>query len=114
MSTTVLFVGLDEITTSIGLAMGEAEFDVVRLGFHPDRKVARAAKRAGAIDKAVRPEKAVGNASIVIVGDVSVFEPDLREAGYGEVEVITDEGFGEGRGSDEGGDDDERDEEPEG
>jgi prephenate dehydrogenase len=68
MSATVLFVGLDDITTSIGLAMGEAEFEVVRLGFHPDRKVARAAKRAGAIDKTVRPEMEVGSASIVIVG----------------------------------------------
>jgi prephenate dehydrogenase len=68
MGATVLFVGLDEITTSIGLAMGEAEFEVVRLGFHPDRKVARAAKRRGAIDQSVRPEKEVGNASIVVVG----------------------------------------------
>ncbi len=68
MSATVLFVGLDDITTSIGLAMGEGEFEIVRLGFHPDRKVARAAKRAGAIDQSVRPEKEVGNASIVILG----------------------------------------------
>jgi len=33
-------------------------------------------------------------ASIVVVGDVSRFEDSLREAGYGEVEVIHDEGFG--------------------
>jgi zinc protease len=35
-------------------------------------------------------------ASIVIVGDVSIFEADLRAAGYGDVEVIVDEGSGEG------------------
>ena len=33
-------------------------------------------------------------ASIVVVGDVSKFEGPLREAGYGEVEIIEDEGFG--------------------
>ena len=33
-------------------------------------------------------------ASIIIVGDASVCEEQLREAGYGEVEVIHDEGFG--------------------
>ncbi len=33
-------------------------------------------------------------ASIVVVGDVAVFEEPLRAAGYGEVEVIHDEGFG--------------------
>ena len=33
-------------------------------------------------------------ASIVIVGDVARFEAPLRDAGYGEVEVIHDEGFG--------------------
>ena len=33
-------------------------------------------------------------ASIVIVGDVSKFEEPLREAGYGEVEVVHDDGFG--------------------
>ena len=37
----------------------------------------------------IHPERA----SIVVVGDVSKFEEPLREAGYGEVEVIHDEGF---------------------
>jgi predicted Zn-dependent peptidase len=35
-------------------------------------------------------------ASIVVVGDVSVFENALRDAGYGEVEVVSDDGFGAG------------------
>jgi predicted Zn-dependent peptidase len=35
-------------------------------------------------------------ASIVIVGDVAKFETPLREAGYGDVEVVYDEGFGPG------------------
>jgi prephenate dehydrogenase len=68
MSAAILFVGLDEINISIGLAMDEAEFEVTRLGFDPDRKIARAAKKAGAIDRLVRPEKEVGSAMIVIVG----------------------------------------------
>ncbi len=38
----------------------------------------------------IDPERA----SIVIVGDVSTFEAPLREAGYGEVEVVHDDGFG--------------------
>jgi prephenate dehydrogenase len=68
MSATVLFVGMDEINSAIGLAMGEAEFDVNRLGFDPERKVARAAKRAGVLDNLVRPEKGVRDAKVVIVG----------------------------------------------
>ena len=35
-------------------------------------------------------------ASIVVVGDVSKFEGPLREAGYGEVEIVRDDGFGVG------------------
>ena len=41
----------------------------------------------------IDPERA----SIVVVGDVSKFEEPLREAGYGEVEVIHDDGFERGR-----------------
>jgi predicted Zn-dependent peptidase len=33
-------------------------------------------------------------ASIVVVGDAAVCEEELREAGYGELEVVHDEGFG--------------------
>jgi zinc protease len=38
----------------------------------------------------IRPDAA----SIVVVGDVARFEESLREAGYGEVEIVYDEGFG--------------------
>jgi predicted Zn-dependent peptidase len=38
-------------------------------------------------------------ASIVIVGDVSRFEVDLRSAGYGDIEVVVDEGVEEGEGA---------------
>lgn len=38
----------------------------------------------------IHPERA----SIVVVGDVSRFEVPLREAGYGEVEIVHDDGFG--------------------
>ncbi len=32
----------------------------------------------------------------MVVGDVSKFEEPLREAGYGEVEIVHDDGFGAG------------------
>ena len=38
----------------------------------------------------IHPERA----SIVVVGDVSGFEEPLRAAGYGEVEIVHDDGFG--------------------
>ena len=43
-----------------------------------------------AADAHIDPDRA----SIVVVGDVSKFEAPLREAGYGEVEVVHDDGFG--------------------
>jgi zinc protease len=33
-------------------------------------------------------------ASIVVVGDVSRFETALRAAAYGDIEIVTDDGFG--------------------
>ena len=68
MSASILFVGLDDVNTSIGLALGEAEFEVTRLGFDPDKGTARTAKKTGAIDRVVRPEHEVENAAIVIMG----------------------------------------------
>ncbi len=47
-----------------------------------------------AAEKHIDPERA----SIVVVGDVSKFEGPLREAGYGEVEIVHDEGFGDSAG----------------
>ncbi|HSM33268.1 MAG TPA: pitrilysin family protein [Anaerolineae bacterium] len=44
--------------------------------------------RAAAV-RHIHPEQA----SIVVVGDVSRFEPALRAAAYGEVEVVIDDGF---------------------
>jgi prephenate dehydrogenase len=78
---------MDEINTAIGLAMGEAEFDINRLGFDPDRKAARAAKRAGVVDSLERPEKGVKDAKVVIVGFLGdqlrdyleLLAPNMRE-----------------------------------
>jgi hypothetical protein len=49
---------------------------------------------ADAAQAAARKHIRPGQASIVVVGDVSKFESPLRDAGYGEVEIIHDEGFG--------------------
>jgi zinc protease len=53
-----------------------------------------AAVTADAVQAAARSYIDADAASIVVVGDVAVFEEPLRAAGYGEVEVIHDEGFG--------------------
>jgi len=68
MGATILFVGMDDVNVSIGMALAETEYEVTRLGFDPDKKVARAAKKAGAVERIVRPEQEVENATIVIMG----------------------------------------------
>ncbi len=55
-----------------------------------------AAVSAEAVLQAARSHVDPERASIVVVGDASRFETSLRDAGYGEVEVIHDEGFGDG------------------
>jgi predicted Zn-dependent peptidase len=52
-----------------------------------------AAVTAADVLGAARDHLNVGLASIVVVGDVSRFEEDIRQGGYAEVEVIRDEGF---------------------
>jgi zinc protease len=54
-----------------------------------------AAVSAEAVLAAARMHIDPDRASIVVVGDVSRFEPALRDAGYAEVEVIRDDGFGD-------------------
>jgi zinc protease len=49
---------------------------------------------AGDVRAAAQAHVDVDAASIVVVGDAAVCEAGLREAGYGEVEVVHDEGFG--------------------
>ncbi len=58
-----------------------------------------AAVTAEDVQAAARAHIDPDSASIVVVGDVSVFEPALREAGYGDIEVVRDEGFSDGGGS---------------
>ncbi len=53
-----------------------------------------AAVTAADVRAAARAHIDVERASIVVVGDAAVCEAGLREAGYAEVEVIQDEGFG--------------------
>jgi predicted Zn-dependent peptidase len=51
---------------------------------------------AEAVLEAARSHLDPARASIAVVGDVARFEAPLRDAGYGEFEVIRDEGFGDG------------------
>jgi prephenate dehydrogenase len=67
MSTKILVIGLDQIGATIGLALARAEGDVLRLGFDPDKKIAKAAKYANAVDRLVaHPRQAVESADLII------------------------------------------------
>ena len=43
MSSKILIIGLDQVGATIGLALARADGDVLRLGFDPDKKIAKAA-----------------------------------------------------------------------
>ncbi|MEX1335345.1 MAG: pitrilysin family protein [Candidatus Limnocylindrales bacterium] len=60
--------------------------------YRPAGAAVTAADVRAAAGAHIHPEAA----SIVVVGDVSRFEAPLREAGYGDVEIVQDEGFGTG------------------
>jgi predicted Zn-dependent peptidase len=55
-----------------------------------------AAVSAEAVIGAARSYLDPARASVAVVGDVTRFERPLRDAGYAEVEVIRDDGFGDG------------------
>jgi prephenate dehydrogenase len=67
MSTKILVIGLDQIGATIGLALARTDGDVLRLGFDPDKKIAKAAKAANAVDRLVaHPRQAVESADLII------------------------------------------------
>jgi prephenate dehydrogenase len=67
MSSKILIIGLDQVGATIGLALVRAEGDVLRLGFDPDKKIAKAAKAANAVDRLVaHPRQAVESADLII------------------------------------------------
>ncbi|MGA9533488.1 MAG: prephenate dehydrogenase/arogenate dehydrogenase family protein [Anaerolineales bacterium] len=68
MKVQLLFVGLQEIGTSLAMALAEASVDATRIGYDRDKQAARAAQASGAIDKLVlNPYKAARTADMVIL-----------------------------------------------
>jgi prephenate dehydrogenase len=68
MTVQLLFVGLQEIGTSLAMALAQASVDANRIGYDRDKQAGRAAQAAGAIDKLVlNPYKAARSADLVIL-----------------------------------------------
>jgi prephenate dehydrogenase len=63
----VLSIGLGPVGASLGLALAQAEGDVKRLGYDPDKKIAQFAESAGAVDRLIsHPRRAIGSADLII------------------------------------------------
>lgn len=68
MSPEIMIVGLGEIGASIGLALAQAEAGLSRIGYDPDSDVARAARKAGAVERlALNLERSCRGADLVIL-----------------------------------------------
>jgi prephenate dehydrogenase len=68
MTTEIVFIGLDVVGASIGLALGQAGLDASRTGYDPDGASARAARSLGAVDRLeFKPENAARRADLVIL-----------------------------------------------
>jgi prephenate dehydrogenase len=67
MTSKVLLIGLDQVGTTLALALGRAEGEVLRLGFDPQKKKAKAAKSANAVDRLVaHPRQAIESADLIV------------------------------------------------
>ena len=67
MTYEILFIGLDQVGASIGMALNDTEGDVVRIGYDPDRHFSKRAETAGAVDRLVsHPRKSITSADLVI------------------------------------------------
>ncbi len=69
MAYEIHFLGLNRITTSIAMALGNTEGEVRRTGFDPLRSLGKTALETGAIDRQVsNPRKDLKNADLVVLG----------------------------------------------
>ena len=85
MAYEVHFLGLNQTSTSIALALGETEGEIVRTGFDPDRQAAKNALEDGAVEVTVsKPWKNIENADLVFLA----LPADLQNDFY---ELIADE-----------------------
>ena len=79
MAVEIFFLGLDQIGTSIGMAMAQAEIqqEILRIGYDPDPRLAHRAQELEAVDRLVgHPRNAPKSADLVII-DTAV--ADVRE-----------------------------------
>jgi prephenate dehydrogenase len=82
MAFEVLLIGLDRVNASIGLALQNAQGEIRRIGFDPDKQLSRKAESLGAVDKLVaHPRNAIKSADLVIFslppGEVDVYLENL-------------------------------------
>ncbi len=80
MSLEILFIGLQEQGASLALALGNAPAESTRVGYDPDKEVARAAEKAGALEKVVsNPRKAAKTADLVVINLSSTEAQEILE-----------------------------------
>lgn len=85
MAYEVHFLGLNQTSASIALALGKTEGEVIRTGFDPDRQVAKKVLESGALEVTVsKPWKNIENADLVFLA----LPDDLQNDFY---ELIADE-----------------------
>ena len=80
MAYEVHFLGLNQTSTSIALALGETKGEVVRTGFDPDRQAAKNALELGAVEVTVsKPWKNIQNADLVFLALPAELQNDFYE-----------------------------------
>ncbi len=80
MAYEVHFLGLNQTSTSIALALGETKGELVRTGFDPDRQVAKNALELGAVEVTVsKPWKNIENADLVFLALPAELQNDFYE-----------------------------------
>ena len=80
MAYEVHFLGLNQTSTSIALALGETKGEVVRTGFDPSRQAAKDALELGAVEVTVsKPWKNIENADLVFLALPAELQNDFYE-----------------------------------
>jgi prephenate dehydrogenase len=82
MAFEVFIIGLDRVGASIGIALQNAQGEIVRTGYEPDKQLARKSQASGAVDKLVsQPRNAIKKADLIIFslppGEVEVYLENL-------------------------------------
>ncbi|MGD8850542.1 MAG: prephenate dehydrogenase [Anaerolineales bacterium] len=85
MAFEILLIGLDRVNTSIGIALKNAQGEVQRIGYDPDKQNARQSESLGAIDQLVsHPRKAIRSADLIIFslppGETEVYLENLGQS----------------------------------